>query len=261
MGSWGYGSEDGPHTWSKSFPAAAGKRQSPIDILTSSCTYDEELASKPLTINYQTEKDLTLGNCGYSLKAGVKAESYLSGGPLKHKYRLEQFHWHWGSANNKGSEHTVNGQMYAAELHLVHWNTELYSGFGEAATSDNGLAVLGVLIKAGKECPGFKTLAEAMEKVKFKGQSSTISSFSPQCLLPGNTSKYWTYDGSLTTPPCAESVSWIVFQECVEMSEAQLKTLRSLVCEDCPNAQQHNMVDNNRPTLPVGDRKVRASFK
>lgn len=40
----------------------------------------------------------------------------LSGGPLKHKYRLEQFHWHWGSANNKGSEHTVNGQMYAAEV-------------------------------------------------------------------------------------------------------------------------------------------------
>lgn len=68
----------GPHTWSKSFPAAAGKRQSPIDILTYGCAFDEELASKPLTINYQTEKDLTLGNCGYSLKAGVKAESCKS---------------------------------------------------------------------------------------------------------------------------------------------------------------------------------------
>ena len=34
--------------------------------------------------------------------------------------------------------------------------------------------------------------------------------------------KYWTYEGSLTTPPLYESVTWIVFKEPIEMSDDQV---------------------------------------
>lgn len=54
--------------------------------------------------------------------------SELSGGPLESKpWRLEQFHLHWGSTNDKGSEHTIDGKTYAAEVSLNINTTNLYS--------------------------------------------------------------------------------------------------------------------------------------
>nr|KAF7392443.1 hypothetical protein H0235_017442 [Vespula pensylvanica] len=72
----------------------------------------------------------------------------LSGGPLMDDiYKLEQYHCHWGCSDSRGSEHTVDGQAFAGELHLVHWNTSKYKTFAEAAKASDGLAVLGVFLK------------------------------------------------------------------------------------------------------------------
>ena len=73
-------------------------------------------------------------------------KSTLTEGPISGTYRLKQFHVHWGANNDRGSEHTVAGTKYAAELHLVHWNTK-YPNFGEAASKPDGLAVVGVFLK------------------------------------------------------------------------------------------------------------------
>jgi len=40
----------------------------------------------------------------------------LKGGPLEGSYELWQFHAHWGSNNDNGSEHTINGRSYPAEV-------------------------------------------------------------------------------------------------------------------------------------------------
>ena len=40
----------------------------------------------------------------------------LEGGPLEHKYKVAQFHFHWGKTNETGSEHRINDKMYAAEV-------------------------------------------------------------------------------------------------------------------------------------------------
>ena len=71
----------------------------------------------------------------------------LSGGPLEEDvYQLAQFHAHWGGENARGSEHTVDGKSFSAELHLVHYNTK-YGDLGNAVDKPDGLAVLGMFIK------------------------------------------------------------------------------------------------------------------
>lgn len=257
--SWGYAKENGPATWASQFPAAAGARQSPVDICPSKAAYDEGLAKLPLTINYTAEDDLELENPGLSFKANISKECVLSGGPLgSTKYKLVQFHFHWGHEDKDGSEHTINGAMYPSELHLVHYNADKYASFGDAVAQPDGLAVLGVFIKVGSEHAGFKTLADNAEKVKCKGKKcGSGAAFNPSSLLPDNTLNYWTYEGSLTTPPCCESVRWIVFQKEIEVSAEQMGSLRALCCDECGDEK---IPANFRPPVPLGERQLKASF-
>lgn len=253
---WGYGSSNGPEQWRQGFPIADGDRQSPIDIVTTSAEYDQTLTSVVLTPKYDLEPELEIVNTGHSLCAKIQKVSELTGGPLQNTYRLEQFHFHWGQTDSRGSEHTIDGKEYPSELHLVHYNCDKYKTFGDAAKEPDGLAVLGVMIKVGEKHLGFDTLCESAEHIKEPDEKYTIrNSFTPACLLPGNTSNYWTYEGSLTTPPLYESVTWIVLRDPLEISKEQLLKFRALIDSD-----KQPMQDNFRPPCPLKGRKLRKSF-
>lgn len=255
--SWGYGTDDGPDKWNKLFTIADGYRQSPIDIVSSQAAYDENLTSTPLKMTYSDEKELAITNTGHSVSAKIKEVSELSGGPLKNKFRLEQFHLHWGSKDERGSEHTIDGAQYPSELHLVHWNCEKYGSFADAVDKSDGLSVVGVMIKIGKEHPGFKVLSGNLTNVQESGSNFSIkSAFNPKCLLPENTHNYWTYLGSLTTPPLFETVEWIVLQDPIEFSKEQIERLRSLKFESGSAMQ-----DNFRPPCPMKGRPLRKSVQ
>ncbi|VDI34780.1 Hypothetical predicted protein, partial [Mytilus galloprovincialis] len=71
-------------------------------------------------------------------------------------------------------------------------------------------------------------------------------------------SNYWTYDGSLTTPPFYESVQWIVFADMIEMSAEQLNQLRCMRSCSCDGRY---IIDNYRCPTPLGERKLRSSFR
>ena len=71
----------------------------------------------------------------------------VTGGPLRDKYVFEKFQFHWGMDDSYGSEHTVGGKSYAAEVHLVHWNVSKYDTFQEAVKQADGLTVLGVFFR------------------------------------------------------------------------------------------------------------------
>ncbi|XP_017771112.1 PREDICTED: carbonic anhydrase [Nicrophorus vespilloides] len=259
MSHWGYGSENGPETWSKAFPAASGVRQSPIDICPVNLQTEQV---KPLTWKYIPENEKTLANNGHSWVVNVDGQgSELSGGPLEGKYMLEQFHCHWGASDEEGSEHTVQGKKYSGELHLVHWNTK-YSSFAEAAKHPDGLCVLGVFIKPGKPNNDIAKIVSKFNLIQHKSCNAKISTpMDPSNFLPKD-SGYWTYMGSLTTPPCSECVIWIVFQEPIEVSHEQLKafrTLKTYCSEDvCPCDEYQGYLKNNyRPTVPLGERVIR----
>ncbi|KRT84942.1 hypothetical protein AMK59_144, partial [Oryctes borbonicus] len=143
---WGYCQANGPETWAKCFPQAAGPRQSPVDIRSVNTKILK--TNDCLSWKYEPKNMIDITNTGYGWKVHVNSEgSELVGGPLEDKYILEQFHCHWGETNDKGSEHTMNGKAYAGELHLVHWNASKYSSFAEAAEQPDGLTVLGIFLQ------------------------------------------------------------------------------------------------------------------
>ncbi|CAF0841178.1 unnamed protein product, partial [Didymodactylos carnosus] len=180
------------------------------------------------------------------------------GGPVRDEYRFLQFHMHWGPNELEGSEHVVDGSRYPAELHIVNWNTTKYSTPQAAATSENfdGLMVFGILIRASSEDnPVMEKLFQLLAKVPHKGDKTNIDSvLAIDSLLPKDTYSYYTYDGSLTTPMCNESVKWVVFKEKVSLSRRQLDQLRHL--KHCSKNDVHghsNIHLNYRPVMPLNE--------
>lgn len=249
----------GPSQWHKLYPIAQGDRQSPINIVSSKVLFSPRL--KPLKFSYEACTSISIANNGHSVQVDFNDSddrSVMTGGPLDGPYRLKQFHFHWGKKHNVGSEHTVDGRSFACELHLVHWNARKYSNFGEAASAPDGLAVVGVFLEMGDEHPGLNRLTDALYMVRFKGTKAQFCCFNPKCLLPA-LRHYWTYPGSLTTPPLSESVTWIVLREPISISEKQMEKFRSLLFTAEDDERIH-MVNNFRPTQPLKGRVVKASF-
>ncbi|XP_004393812.1 PREDICTED: carbonic anhydrase 1 isoform X1 [Odobenus rosmarus divergens] len=256
---WGYDDKNGPEQWGKLYPIANGNKQSPIDIKTSETKHDSSL--KPISVSYDPATAKEIINVGHSFHVNYEDNdnrSVLKGGPLSESYRLCQFHFHWGSTNDYGSEHIVDGVKYSAELHLVHWNSAKYSSFAEAAPQADGLAIIGVLMKVDQANPRLQKVLDALNTVKTKNKRAPFTNFDPSTLLPSSLD-YWTYSGSLTHPPLYESVTWIICKDPISISPEQLAQFRSLLSTvegDKAVPIQHN----NRPPQPLNGRIVRASF-
>uniref|UniRef100_A0A8C0BN36 Carbonic anhydrase 5B n=1 Tax=Buteo japonicus TaxID=224669 RepID=A0A8C0BN36_9AVES len=120
----------------------------------------------------------------------------------------------------------------------VHWNAVVYPTFEEAVMEGNGLAVIGVFLKVISLC---------------------FDVFDPSCLIP-SCPDYWTYAGSLTTPPLTESVTWIIKKKPIEVDENQLEAFRMLLFTS-DGEEEKRMVDNFRPLQPLMNRTVRSSFQ
>ncbi|XP_067835629.1 carbonic anhydrase 13-like [Heptranchias perlo] len=255
---WGYGKDNGPSRWHEQFAVAKeGSRQSPIEIKNAETKYDSSL--KPLTPCYDASSAKSIANTGYSVQVDYDdctERSVLTGGPLCGKYRLRQFHFHWGACDGHGSEHVVDGTNFAGELHLVHWNAEKYCEFGEAAKAPDGLAVIGVFLKICDANPALQKLVCAMDCIKTKNSRSDFTDFDPSTLLPP-CQNYWTYLGSLTTPPLFESVTWIVLKDPITISSEQMAKFRTLQFSG-PNDP---MQDNYRPPQPLKCREIRRNFQ
>ncbi|XP_048828789.1 carbonic anhydrase 5A, mitochondrial [Brienomyrus brachyistius] len=247
--------------WQEPLAIPGGDRQSPINITMRKSIYDPHL--QPISIRYDPRTCQQIWNNGYSFLVefdDTTDKSTLRGGPLEDQYRLCQFHFHWGESNAWGSEHTVDRCLYPAELHLVHWNSEKYSLFEEAVMEENGLAVIGIFLKVGKRHDGLQKLVDALPAIRHKDSVVEFNRFDPSCLLPSNTDDYWTYAGSLTTPPLTEAVTWIIMKKHIEVSHDQLAVFRSLLFTSAEEEMQKSMVNNFRCQQPLRGRTVRSSF-
>merc|ERR1711981_825209 len=87
------------------------------------------------------------------LDNNTQADIWIRGGGLgESKFKFAQLHFHWGSTNDQGSEHTIDGVAAPMEMHIVHWNLDVGHDVKEATEKDsyNSLEVLGVMYKVGK---------------------------------------------------------------------------------------------------------------
>ncbi|XP_066936112.1 carbonic anhydrase 1-like [Clytia hemisphaerica] len=270
---WDYSPSHGPTEWSKTWPTS-GTRQSPIDLCTKTAVYDSNLQSFILDKKPVSFTATNLGN-NVSMTPHQGSEILLQNGPLPNAYRFAEMHMHWGEVTVCGCEHTLDGERFAGELHLVHWNTR-YVEQPQAMDKPDGLAVLGVWLDAQEDHPhhpGLDLILDMFGRVSQEGsQTKSASEFSPYQLLPAKQDSFFTYLGSLTTPPLLESVVWTVFMEPIKISMKQWTQLNGVTtskgphggdrfCKQCATSTNSpSVISNNfREVQDLKGRVVRSS--
>jgi carbonic anhydrase len=203
---WGYEGHEGPANWGtmhKDYASCGlGHKQSPINI---SETTKEKLPA--IEFNYQPSA-LKIVNNGHTVQV-----NYADGSSIKignDRYKLLQFHVH------TPSEEQVKGKSFDMVAHFVHKN-------------DAGqLAVVGVLFEKGKDNAALAPVVNSLPKTAGPEQAVAGVSIDAAKLLPA-TRGYYTFEGSLTTPPCSEGVRWMVLKTPVQASAAQLAAIKAIV--------------------------------
>uniref|UniRef100_A0A3Q3WLS3 protein-tyrosine-phosphatase n=1 Tax=Mola mola TaxID=94237 RepID=A0A3Q3WLS3_MOLML len=212
------------HNWGKRYPSCNSARQSPVDI--------EETFTQ-VRLQYQnlqlegwdklTAETSTIHNNGKTVAINVEGEFFVSGGGLTSRFRAGRIIFHWGRCNatSDGSEHSLNGMRYPLEMQIYCFNPDNFQSVDDAIREGGRIAALAVLFEVDNE-----NLSPVTEAVN---TSRLMETFTLRPLLPNNTDKYYIYNGSLTTPPCSETVEWIVFKQTVAMSETQLEVFCELM--------------------------------
>jgi len=202
---WSYAGETGPEHWADLDPdwaiAREGRRQSPID-LTGAIPAD----LPRLRFQY-SDSPLEVRNTGNSIQVAYGPGSRLEA--EGRSFDLVQFHFH------APSEHRVQGEEYAMELHLVH------------LASNGEVAVVAVLIRPGSVNRGIETIWEHAPETPGREAAPPGVRIHAERLLPSDRS-YYRYNGSLTTPPCSEGVDWFVLRKPIDLSSRQIESYRGL---------------------------------
>ncbi|XP_041970743.1 carbonic anhydrase 13 [Aricia agestis] len=206
--------------------------QSPIAISVQRCPTWSSLA--PLKFNgyWDNESKGNLINTGQTayFTFDTRQQPRLSGGPLIGEYIFEQMHFHWSVDDFTGCEHVLDGHGYAAECHMVHYNSK-YESMEAAVAHPDGLAVVGYLLEAtDAPNPSFDKFVEGLESIRKPDHNTSVSAQSLAWMNRQDvtTGSYVTYNGSLTTPPYTECVTWIIFEKPVQIGSEQLSLLRQL---------------------------------
>ncbi len=211
---------------------SVGMAQTPIDIATAKSV----LALLPGVEFRYEDTAFDVENTGHVVEVVYAAGSFIKlGRSITDMYQLVQFHFH------APSEHTVDGKQYDAELHLVHKNI-----LGQ-------LVVIGVLLSQSDMAGSgvFDDIVTTAPMLPGTGSRDGLS-LNATSLLPEDLS-YFTYTGSLTTPPCTEGVRWFVMETPVPVSEFVIQQLHA-VTSQFPG--YNSFANNNRPVTPLNGRTV-----
>ncbi|BDZ48190.1 carbonic anhydrase [Frondihabitans sucicola] len=246
-----YSGADGPSHWGDLSPewkaCSAGTEQSPIRLAGTTTK-----SAQDLDVHYPGKVAFEADNNGHTVQVAPTGDATVTS--AGERFELVQVHFH------APSEHEVDGKKADAEFHFVH------------ANADDDLLVVGVLAHEGARSAAWAPFVEAAIHAETDTDHDGDDDVEPDdhdpdghgfehehdgdgendsddgtidlaALLPKSLDHY-SYEGSLTTPPCTEGVQWRVLETAVELSADQLAGLRSA----------HD--DNARPLQPLHDRSV-----
>jgi carbonic anhydrase len=218
---WAYSGPDDPKHWAKLDPAysacALGHTESPINI-----AHAQSADLPALKLEYEPTP-LNIIDNGHTIQVSLARGSALAVGDKA--YALKQLHFH------HPSEEHVNGKSFPLVAHLVHQDAEGH------------LAVVAVLFHEGPPNPLLETLWKNIPTEKEKAQDVPSVSIQVLDLLPADRG-YFTFAGSLTTPPCTEGVTWYVLKSYATVSAEQMSVFAKLYPR------------NARPIQPTNGRKI-----
>jgi carbonic anhydrase len=203
-----------------------GHHQSPIDLSAAAAAAADKQRAEFPTATLAIAPSAHLGDAvhnGHTIQVDFPKGDTLTIGSTP--FELAQFHFH------APSEHTVAGQHLPAEIHFVH------------KSAAGKLAVIGVLVKEGAANPAFASIESALPKASGAKTPLEKIALDVADLMP-KSHALERYDGSLTTPPCSEQVSWFVLTTPIELSKAQIATLTAA------------LPDNARPVQPANGRAL-----
>ncbi|XP_053270470.1 uncharacterized protein LOC128427393 isoform X1 [Pleuronectes platessa] len=220
---WCYtGCAHSPSHWGDVSSLCGGQRQSPIDIDTSKVHADPKLLNFTFK-NFSSQKVIkSITNNGHTVKCSLEDnEVEVSGGGLDATYSTLQFHFHWGETDHHpGSEHTIDQHRYPMEMHIVSLKKGLT--VEQAVADPTGIAALGFFLNATEDGDVSGPWGELTSYLTSKTNIETAINHNISIDdLIGNVSrtKYFRYNGSLTTPDCNEAVVWTVFQEPININK------------------------------------------
>jgi carbonic anhydrase len=220
-GHWSYDGNEGPSHWGDLNPYFApcknGHRQSPIDIRN-----PQKADLPPIRFDYKPSPLHIIDNGHTIMINNAPGSSFRVGDK---QYALKQFHFH------RPSEEKINGKTYDMVMHLVH------------ADQDGNLAVVAILLESGKNNPLIQELWNNFPKEKEKEERLDTITINVANLLPADLG-YYTFSGSLTTPPCSENVTWFVLKQPITVTGEEIEQFTKLYRHDA------------RPTQPLYDRVV-----
>lgn len=223
---WSYRGATGPERWGtleQGFSTCgAGREQSPVDIRTSA----SQRAALPAISFHYRPSPLKIVDNGHTIQVNYAAGSFIE--VAGQRYELLQFHFH------KPSEEAIDGRRHDMVAHLVHRDAQ------------GRLAVVAVLLDAGSVNPLMALLWNNLPTRKESEVEAAAVQIDASELLPANRA-YYTFAGSLTTPPCSEGVTWFVLKTPVTVSGGQLERF----------GRAYPM--NARPVQPLNARVIRAS--
>jgi len=216
---WTYDGATGPEHWAdlggSSAVCGSGQRQSPVDI-----SGQVKNQTGKIALDYNSSA-ATIQNTGKTVRLVPQ-----NGGALildGKRYDLKSIEFH------SPSEHAVNGHHAMLESQFLHED------------KDGNKVIVAVLYDTGVADPMLASLWTYLPTDPSQPVPMSDLLINAQDLLPG-TEDFYVYSGSLTTPPCTEGVTWMIYSSPLSVSAEQADTFERLIG---PNA---------RPVQPQHDR-------